>query len=365
MQNKKILHIVSTVFSLDYFIGNQFLYFKNKADFTVASPNQKGIDKAREYYQFKYFDVNITRTINPWSDIKAIIKLYKFIKKEKFDIVVAHSPKGGLIGMIASFSAKIPRRVFFRHGLVFETATGVKKKILILIEKITGRLATNVVNVSESLMDESNIYKLNSSQKNIIIGRGTCNGVDVEKFRYRKKTNPNFVVGFVGRLAKDKGIKELVEAWEIFSLNKENVQLLLIGPIDDRNGISQEILSNIKSNPKIQWKGYVAETSYYYNEMDVFILPSYREGFPTVILEASASEIPIITTKKTGCVNAIVENQTGIFTDISPQEIANSIEFYYHNENARKQHGNNARIFIENYFREDIFYGYINDFYFS
>ncbi len=358
MKNKKILHIVSISFSLKYFIGDQFKYFKDKGyDITVACTPSDDLFQYSKKMDFKVFPVNILRSINPLKDIKSIYKLFKFIKQENFDIVIAHSPKGGLIGMLAAFFARTPKRIFFRHGLVFQTTKGFKRNLLIKIEKITGKCSHKIVNVSQSILRESEKLNLNSPSKNIILGKGTCNGVDINKFKYQSKTEfkDKLVVGFIGRLCDDKGVNELIESLDYLE-EREEILLLLVGPLDSRVGLSSKVVDKIKNHPKIKYIGEVSNTSYYYNQMDIFILPSYREGFPTVNLEASASSLPIITTKKTGCIDSIIENNTGIFTNIDASKIAESIKYYADNENIRKLHGINGRTFVEENFSEEIIY---------
>ncbi|WP_025124806.1 glycosyltransferase family 4 protein [Myroides odoratimimus] len=351
---KKILHIINVSFVINHFFGNQFDYFNKKGySFTVACSEDDNLYKESEKKSFKVFPLAVLRSISPLQDIVSIWKLYRFIKKEKFDIVIAHSPKGGLIGITASFFAGSKQRVFFRHGLVFETAKGFKRKLLIGIEKIIGALASKVVNVSESIILESNRYNLNNEKKNILLGKGTCSGVDLVRFKKRDKENNNFVVGYVGRLSKDKGIVELIDGWEMFEKDKSNVELHLIGPFDERDVLPKRIIEKIEKIKSIRFYGLVKDTSSYYNNMNVFILPSYREGFGMVVLEASASGIPVITTRKTGCINSIIENVTGIFTEISSNDIKKSIEYYYYNPLIQLEHGENGIEFVKENFDEN------------
>lgn len=355
----KVLHIVSVSFSLKYFIGNQFNYFGQKGyDFTVVCTPSKELYSYSDQMAFKVFPLQILRSINPIQDILSIYKLYKFLKKEKFDIVIAHSPKGGLIGMVAAYFAQVPKRIFFRHGLVFETSFGIKKRLLILIEKIISFCSRKVVNVSPSIEEKVKVYNLNPKDKNVILGKGTCNGVNVNRFLPSSKRNnlDKIVVGFVGRLSNDKGVTELIDAWKIVEKKFNNIQLVLIGPIDQRDSVVSDTIQVIQQSNTINYIGEVEDTSIYYREMDIFILPSYREGFPTVTLEASASELPIITTKRTGCIDSIIENVTGIFTELTSEDIADSIAYYINNPNIRIEHGINGRKFVVNNFSEEIIY---------
>ena len=168
--------------------------------------------------------------------------------------VVGHTPKGGLVAMIASFLANISERIYFRHGIIYETSTGFKRVLLKNIDRLTGFFATKVVCVSQSVMNISENDTLNNPTKNIILGLGTCNGIDTEnKFNpykidishlelLRSKYSipkEDKVVGYVGRLVKDKGIDDLIKAWEIVKLNYPRAKLLLVGPIEERDSISE------------------------------------------------------------------------------------------------------------------------------
>lgn len=365
LEKKKILHVVSISFSLKYFIGNQFIYFRDKGyEFSVACSPSDDLNAYSAKMKFKVLNISIIRQISPIQDIISIYKLYKFIKAENFDIVIAHSPKGGLIGITAAFFAKTPVRVFFRHGLVFETSKFIKKHILISIEKWIGYLSNKVVSVSPSILEKTVYYKLNDFSKNLILSKGTCNGVDLSKFSFRDKhivgeSDKNIVVGFIGRLCKDKGIVELINAWSIIEDQNKDVRLLLVGPYDDRDILPDYVIDKIKKNKSIIHIGHVEDTSFYYNKMDVFILPSYREGFPTVVLEASSSQLPVITTKKTGCIDSIIENETGIYTELNSIAISEKIQFYIDNPSIRKLHGFNGRKMVERYFDEKIIYSEI------
>ncbi len=357
--NKKVLHVLSVSFSIKYFIGNQFIYFKTKGvEFHVACSYSDELMKLSEEYGFTAFPIPIKRAIDPLEDIKSIYKLTQYIKKEKFDIVITHSPKGGMIGSVASFFAGTQKRVYFRHGLVFETLKGTKQRLLILVEKLNGTLSHAVVNVSLSIQRKSEKLRLNKSFKNIVLGKGTCNGVDIHRFQYREgfKDKDVKVVGFVGRISKDKGIVQLIEAWKILKQSNANIKLLLVGPIDDRDPIENSLLEYINNEISIDFFGEVSDVKHYYNMMDIFVLPSFREGFPTVTLEASASRLPVITSRATGCIDSIIDNTTGIFTEITGIKIAEAIQRYLDNPQELLSHGLNGEKFIRDNFAEEIVY---------
>lgn len=358
----KVLQIVSVSFSLRYFIGNQFSHFRSKGiSYTVACSPSEDLYQYSKEKKFDVFPVAIRRSISPVQDLFSIWKLYRFIKRNKFDVVIAHTPKGGLIGMISSFLAGSPKRVYFRHGLVFETSKGLKHKLLVLIEKVTSYCAHLIVNVSPSIENKALQLGLNDPSKNIILGQGTCNGIDINRFTPITPTTNDDVkrkitIGFVGRLSNDKGITELVEAWKILEARHSHIELLLIGPVDERDRLIPETMTSIENSKSIRCLGEIHDVAMYYREMDIFVLPSYREGFPTVTLEASASGLPVVTTKNTGCVDSILEGKTGIFTELTPQAIADALEVYIGDPALRKEHGSNGRRFVVENFSEQIVY---------
>lgn len=377
MPNKiNILHVVTVSFSIPIFFKNQFNYLKNIQNVFVACKNSHHFIELSESYQFHPIKLNINRNISPIKDIVCIIELYQQLKKNKIDIVVGHTPKGALLAMISGFFANTKKRIYFKHGLIFETQRGIKKRILILLEKITELLSTEIILVSNSLMQKSIYYKLGDPEKYILLQMGTCNGIDsinefnpdninqTEREKLLNKYNikkENIVVGFIGRLANDKGINELVLAWEKIEKLHNNVFLMLVGPIDLRDPFDINLIKNFKN---IIYLDYVSNPEIYYSIFDIFILPSYREGFPTVNLEASSMKLPVITTKHTGCINSIIENHTGIFTEVEPNSIFNSIIFYIMNPELRNKHGANGRKFVINNFSQRLIWDSLMKIYF-
>lgn len=370
MQKKeKVLHIIAVSFSINYFFGKQFSYLKEKRDGEYhlgCSPSNEFLELSKEL-DYIPFEVLITREISPLQDLKAIWSVYKYIKKNKIGKVIGHTPKGGMVAMIASFLAGVSDRIYFRHGIVYETSSGFKRFILKNIDRLSGSLSTKVVCVSASIKEISEKDNLNDPDKNVILGLGTCNGIDTES-----KYNPDFydvdtisslklklpikeedfVVGFVGRLVKDKGINELILAWDIVKEIHNNVKLLLVGPIEERDSISDFSKSKIKEDPTIVFTDFILDAAPYYKLMDIFILPSYREGFPTVSLEASSMQKPVLITRATGCTEAIKENITGFFITYEPKDIASKIIYYLENKEVAKAHGKSGRVFVQQNFEQ-------------
>ncbi len=369
--NKNILHVVNVYFVIPYFLGDQLKYFDQKGykEHIICSPSEE-IEAYSKSEGFQYREIPIVRKISIKDDLNAIVGIRKYIRENNIDIVVGHTPKGALLAMIASWLEKTPKRIYVRHGLVFETSVGIKGKILKYIDMFTAKLSTQIVNVSPSISQKAIEMKLNKPEKQIILSKGTCNGISTDKFNVKnldqlrceqlKQTldipNNCFIIGYTGRLVKDKGIEDLFFAFRYLKKKYKNIILLLVGFYEKRDALTQKIIQEIENDDQIIVTGYVdyKEIEYYYSIMDVFILPSYREGFPTSVLEASAMELPIITTKATGCRDSIIENKTGLFVNHDPIEIANAIEYFILNEDKKNIFGKEGRKFVENNFNSEI-----------
>lgn len=376
--SKQILHVVNSYFALPYFIGEQFVYFKDKGyDLHVVCSPSPYLRPYAIKMGFNFKEVKIARAITPFKDLKAIFHICRYILKNNIDIVVGHTPKGALVSMIASFIMRCPKRIYFRHGLVYETSKGLKRSLLINIERLTALLSTKIVCVSPSLFELSLTDRLNKREKQIVLGRGTCGGIDTQvKFnpdninvldadKLRKNLGiPNgaYVIGYCGRLVRDKGITELVEAFSGLK-NKypaKKFNLLLVGMFEERDALSSETRQQISEDKNIIYTGFVNESiEYYYSIMDVYVLPSYREGFGISVIEASSMRKPVLTTRATGCIDSIIESFTGVYIENNSGSVLKGLEYYFQNPSISISHGINGREFVvENFeqckFRDEI-----------
>lgn len=377
---KSILHVVNIYFVIPYFLGDQLLYFHQKGyqEHIICSPS-KELEQYSISHHFKYKEIPILRSISIWKDIIAIINVCKYIHQNRIDIVTGHTPKGGLIAMIASYIMQVRIRIYFRHGLVYETSKGFKRYLLISIDRLAASLATKVVCVSPSVCKKSISDKLNTEKKQILLSKGTCNGIDINKFcllhlkdntihELKKQIGikqDDFVIGYVGRLVKDKGIIELIEAFKDIQKTYQNTKLLLVGMLEERDALPSRYIQEIQYNPSIICTGYINNQTIqnYYGLMNLFALLSYREGFPTSVLEASSMELPVITTKATGCIDSIINDQTGVFVDHNKNSILNAIKNYIGNKQLCSSHGKNGRKFVENNFEQSIIWKEIEKLY--
>lgn len=377
---KNILHVVNISFVIPYFLGKQLLFFTSKGykEYIICSPSEE-LDNFSKVYNFEYKSVDVIRKISIWKDLKAVLVTMIYIHQKRINIVTGHTPKGGLIAMFAAYIMRVPIRIYFRHGLVYETSLGLKRNLLMFIDRFVARLATKVVCVSPSVCQKSLEDRLNSESKQFLLSKGTCNGIDIDRFfkrsineqslcELKNKLNikpSDFVLGYTGRLVKDKGITELVYAFQYLQKKYTNIILLLVGMLEERDALPEEVVEAIKVNPKIVNTGYVENTKieYYYAMMDCFILPSYREGFPTSVLEASAMELPVITTEATGCKDSIVVRKTGVYTELDVEKLAESIEMFYRNGVLCHKYGQNGRKFVVDNFEQRIIWREIEKLY--
>ena len=369
----KTLHVINIFFSLSYLKGH-FKHFNSKGhkQHIICSPDER-LNQLSKIENFEYLEIPIKRSISPFSDIYSIYRTYHYIKKNNINLVFGHTPKGALIGMISSFLAGSKKRVYFRHGLVYETMFGIKKTIFKYIEKITSYLATDVIVVSEYLYKKSINDKISKKNKLILLGKGTANGIDTKKkfnrdnltlttlYKIKNELNINdsdYVIGYCGRIVKDKGISDLVEAFLKLKKTNSKYKLLLIGDYEDKDPLPQKIIYEINNNPDIIKTGFIFKNiEYYYSLMDVFVLPSYREGFGMSIIEASAMEIPVISNKFTGSQSAILDKVTGYLIEINTTNIVNAIL----NTKQNPKLGKNGRKFVIENFDNKIIWNFLEE----
>lgn len=378
----RILHVVNIYFTIPYFIGDQFLYFKNKGyNLNVICSPSPYLKDYSENMGFSYKEVEIARSFTIFKDLKAIIIICNYIKVNHIDIVVGHTPKGALLSMISSYIMRVPKRIYFRHGLVYETSKGFKRNLLIFLDKLTAFFSTQIICVSASVFKRSLEDKLNNKDKQIILGKGTCTGIDVFKIFNPARINKELlealriklgisadtiVIGYCGRLVCDKGINELVQAFDLVKKNNSLLKLclLLVGMFEERDSLPMETIDKIKKDKDIICTGFVNKSiEYYYALMNIYVLASFREGFPTSVLEASAMEIPVLTTRVTGCIDSIVEDVTGRFIDNNSNSITKEIEFYLKNPFIAKNNGHNGREFVKKYYNQELIWSEIEKLY--
>ena len=342
----KLIHVFSIFGTAESFFDGQFKYLTDQGyEIVVVSSDAPNTDAFCKRNGVRFVPLNIPRSVSPMAIVKAVKSICSLIRKEKADAVFGHTPVGALCAMIAARLCDVKNRVYYRHGLIYTTMKGLKHTIFKVEEKFVASLATSVINVSHSLSELAVADGLNEAEKQYVIGHGTCGGidaqnifnpslVDADKLLILKKklglNDADIVFGFCGRICNDKGIPALVDAFELFQKLHSNIKakLLFIGRFDTRDGISEEKKQQIESNSEIVISGHIdkVEIPYYYSMLDVFVFPSHREGFGMCVVEASAMEKPILDSRAHGCVDAIVEHETGEYIDLSADGICKGME---------------------------------------
>lgn len=373
----KILNVSNIFFTLPYFFGDQLSYFSSKGyDISLVCSPDINLKPFAERHNCKYKEIYIPRVFAPCQVIVCFWKLFKYISLGKFDIVCGHTPVGGLLAIVAAWMAGVKKRVFFRHGLVYETSSGIKRLILVYAEKVASRLATQVVCVSPYLVEKSLSDGLTKKEKLLLLNNGSCNGVDAKNKFNKDNLDKNyfhelcskwhiddneFVIGYTGRLVRDKGVEELVSAFKLINIKYPKCKLLLVGMLEERDAISSDTIKEIRNNPNIVHTGLIlGEIEYYYAMMDVLVLCTHREGFGSVLIEAAAMEVPTLTTSHSGSRDAICENVTGQFIIMNNvNSIVEKVTDYIEDENLRKKHGIQGRKWVLENFQQEIIWAEI------
>jgi glycosyltransferase involved in cell wall biosynthesis len=286
----------------------------------ISSPGEL-LDRTAAREGVEAIALPMRRDIAPFSDVVSLVRLWCLLVRLKPDVAEFSTPKAGLLGTFASWLAGVPARVYMLRGLKLETSKGFKRELLLAAERAAAACAQVVLCNSDSMRSEALALGIAPADKLHLIGDGSSNGVDVERFSPGPSDvriqlglpRETPVVGFVGRLTTDKGIPELIEAFETILKSQPQARLLLVGWFDaSEDALAARCRHRIKNHPRIHCTGFVADTAPYYRAMDVMVLPSWREGFPNVVLEAAATGIPVVTTECTGSRDSVVPEVTGL-----------------------------------------------------
>jgi glycosyltransferase involved in cell wall biosynthesis len=302
--------------------------------------------------------VPISREITPLSDLVSLARLVRIFRALRPDIVDVHTLKAALLGIVAARIAGVPVRIYHVHGLRHVTTTGRRRALLRICERVTSRLATRVLCVSRSVARAALAEGLVPAGKTSVLLGGSIAGVDAtrrfvparddgERRAARAAVGLPFdarVLGFVGRLVRDKGVAELVAAWRVLRESHPDLQLLVLGERERGDPIPEALFASLAGDPRVRLVGHDRETPRWYRAMDLVALPTYREGFPVVPLEAAAMGLPVVATEVPGCVDAVVDGVTG--TLVPPRDVpalAAALRAYLDDPALRARHGAAAR----------------------
>lgn len=320
----KICYVSTLASTLDLFCLKSAQYNIENADWDITFISSYDEEFARRVpKEIRYYPVEIRRGISI-SGFLSTIKLFKFFKKEKFDLVQYATSNAGCYASIAAFLAGIPIRLYCEWGLGYVQLSGKRRFIFETVERLICKCSTHVRPDSDSNLKIGINEKLYNSQKAKVIGRGSSCGVDLNRFRFdcREKwraeirnelniSGETFVFGYVGRFQRDKGINELLKAGSEICKANQNCNIIFVGDYTCRESIDDSLFETAYNNEQMRFCGYQREVEKYYAAIDCLILPSYHEGFPTSIIETQAMGTPAIVTNIPGCVDAIIPDETG------------------------------------------------------
>ena len=366
---KKICIITTVASTMSAFVLDSAKYLHNNGgyDVTLICNYDEQFEKSLPDY-LHYIPVKMKRGIS-LGGFLTIPKLRKIFEKEKFDMVQYSTPNAAFYASVAAKKARVPVRLYCQWGMIYVTRKGIMRTILKCLEKRICKNSTFIQPDSYGNLvfcRESGFYDESNSD---VIWNGSAKGINLDKFDISKKEAYNeeirkkygidkndLVIGTVGRLGREKGSNELIKAFKIIKEKYNNAKLLFVGRIEKENTIEPKTLRYFKECDDIIKVGWTEEVEKHLSSMNVFIYPSYREGFGMSVIEASAMAVPIIATEYPGPSNAIINKKTGLRIKIgSVEEIVNAFELIMSNEAITQAMAKNARSFAESCFDEKVF----------
>lgn len=363
-------HVTTVPQSLGFLKGQvEYMKARGIRVEAISSPGEKLTDFG-ESEGVDTHALEMARRITPLADLKSIAILARHFRQQQPAIVHAHTPKGGLLGMLSAFLARVPIRVYHMRGLPYMTATGRRRRLLQITEKISCLLAHRVFCVSHSIREVAVRDGICSPEKIVVFEGGSGNGVDARgRFDPSKTTGADRVsqrkaLGipkdapvalFVGRIVRDKGVDELARAWALVRKELPESWLVLAGPPEAQDPISEESRAFLAEDDHVVMTGAVNDTVPIYALSDVVVLPTHREGFPNVLLEAGAMARPVVATRIPGCIDAVDDGVTGTLVSVGDVgALARGVHRYLTDPQLRLLHGNAGREWVMDRFRQEI-----------
>ena len=368
----RLVHVTTVPLSLVALINRQVSYMQARG-YDVHGVSSAGA-LAAEFTRAcsaPHHAVPMTRRITPFRDLVALWRLHRTFGRIDPHIVHTHTPKAGLLGILAACTKSVPVRVYHLRGLRYATTTGVTRSILVNAERLACLASHRVIAVSHSVRAQALHDRLCRSGKIIVLASGSGNGVDA-----RGRFNPDFpstrtrtalraalgipedalVIGMVGRLTPEKGVIELSEAWRQIRDELPSARLLLAGPLEVDAALPPHVLEQLRADHRVHLPGFglAEDMPDFYRVMDVFVLPSYREGLPNALLEASAMRLPVVATRVAGCVDVVEDGVNGTLIPVAQVEpLAAALRTYLTDPERRQQHGGAARERVLEYFQPE------------
>ena len=286
----------------------------------ISSPGES-LDEVGRREGVRTIAVPMQRHISLWNDLKSLWRMWRVLRKERPDMIHSMTPKAGLISMMAGWLAGVPVRIHTFTGLVWPTATGLKRRILMATDWLTCACATHIIPEGEGVKND--LLNHNITHKPIkVLGYGNIRGIDMEHYNpadLNRGHHDGFTFVFVGRIVRDKGINELIASFDRLHKEHKDVRLVLVGDREDKlDPVAPETLDRINRGDGIEAVGKQSDVRPFYTQADALVFPSYREGFPNVVIEAGAMGLPSIVTDINGSREIIIDGENGVI--VPPQD---------------------------------------------
>lgn len=370
---KRICFVTTIYMTYKAFLKQLSQYLHDTGEYDVSlicADEQEVYDDVPDFVH--YFPVKMERGVS-LSMFESIKQIQVVLEKEKFDIVQYSTPNAAFYTSIAAKKAKIPVRLYCQWGIRYMGFEGWKRALFKKLEKITCDNSTFIEVESDNIREFSLKEKLYTANRSCVIWNGSASGVDLSKFDISKKEQWNneirtkydisendVVFSFAARLTADKGINELLEAFTNLVEKYDNIKLLVMGGMDESGSINDELVKNAENSGKVIFTGSVPDVERYYAASDVFVAPSYREGFGLVVIEAEAMALPAIVSNVPGQIDAIVPNETGLDCVVkSASSLQEQMEKLVLDTELRKRLGANAQKFVEDNFEQKKLFEYL------
>lgn len=370
----KIIRTSTIPTSLNVFCRGLFQELKEDGyDLVAVSSPGPALDELEKRENVRAYRVPMQRHISPLKDLKSLWQLIRVFHKEKPEMVHSITPKAGLLSMIAAWICRVPVRLHTFTGLIFPTSTGFKQKVLILTDRITCSCATHIVPEGEGVKDD--LLKFNITKKTLkVLGHGNIRGINLKHYsktsqviekasEIRRSDVCTYI--FVGRVVRDKGINELIRSFELLNRKNPQTRLILVGSFEPNlDPLNPEILEEINTNPAIETVGKQNDVRPWLAASDIFVFPSYREGFPNVVIEAGAMDLPSIVTDINGSREIIEDGKNGIIIPPHDAEaLYKAMLSLYQDQEYRNKLSANARNMIATRFEQSYVRNCLKEYY--
>ncbi|MBP5692300.1 MAG: glycosyltransferase family 4 protein [Bacteroidales bacterium] len=373
MEKKKIIRLTTVPLSLNVFCKDLLKELSKDYEVVAVSSPGKDLEEVAQREGVRTIAIPIERRMSPFKDLKTLFSLIKIFKKEKPAMIHSMTPKAGLLGMMAAKFAGVKVRIHTFTGLVFPSATGIKRRILKFTDKLTCKYATRVIPEGKGVMKDLLENKVTKKPLKVL-GNGNVRGVDMNYYCLGDEVKAKagnlrkddvFTFLFVGRVVADKGINELVEAFSKLYDEKPNIRLLLVGGFEEGvDPVSEKTKDLILNHEGISLYGWKDDVREFYAASDCFVLPSYREGFPNSVLEAGAMGKPCIVTDINGANEIIVEGENGLIVPPKNAEaIYSAMKRIFEDKDLYNKLQMNARPMVESRFERGYVWSCLKDCY--